>query len=80
MSYLKNKVSPVHDDLGEAEVDELEVAAAIEEQVLRLEVAVDVPPLVQVLERRGDARRVEGSVDLVQDGVALRGEGLGVSS
>lgn len=45
--------------LREAEVGDLEVAVLVEQQVLRLQVAVDDALRVQVLEGRGDLRAVE---------------------
>ena len=47
------------DNLGEAKVDHLDVALGIEKKVLGLEVSVDDVVFMQVLERDGDARRVE---------------------
>ena len=61
-------------------VDELDVTVGAHHDVLWLKVAVHYMVRVQVAEGHGDARRVEGRVSLGQDGVTLRGEGLGVSS
>mmetsp|Transcript_24197 Transcript_24197/g.63890 ORF Transcript_24197/g.63890 Transcript_24197/m.63890 type:complete len:496 (-) Transcript_24197:329-1816(-) len=52
------------DDLGEAKVDNLEVAVLVDEQILGLEVAVGDEVVVQVLEGEGDVGRVEGDVRL----------------
>mmetsp|Transcript_38597 Transcript_38597/g.90238 ORF Transcript_38597/g.90238 Transcript_38597/m.90238 type:complete len:465 (-) Transcript_38597:1410-2804(-) len=52
----------VGDDLGEAEIDHLEVALLVDEQVLGLEVAVDDFEAVHVREDRHDLRRVEARV------------------
>mmetsp|Transcript_21007 Transcript_21007/g.63140 ORF Transcript_21007/g.63140 Transcript_21007/m.63140 type:complete len:390 (-) Transcript_21007:239-1408(-) len=52
---------------GEPKVDELEVALGVEDEVLRLEVAVhDAALVVQVAEHVGDARGVEAGVVLVE--------------
>ncbi len=45
--------------LGEPEVDQLDVAPRLQQQVLRLQVSVDDVTRVQVVERFQDAGRVE---------------------
>ena len=62
------------DDLGEAEIDDLEVAVLIDEQVLRLEVAVGDEVLVQVLEPARDVGGVESDVALTQLGPLTVGD------
>ena len=54
--------------LGKAEVDHLDVTLRVEQQVLRLEIAVDDLPVVQILEGRYDDRRVEGGHGLLEVG------------
>ena len=60
------RVGPTGDDLCEAKVDELRVARRVDENVLRLEVAVGDALRVQVAKRRRDAGAVEARGGLVQ--------------
>ena len=62
----------VLDQLGEAEVDDLQVALAVEQQVLGLEVAVDDVAVVEVLEREHHRRAVEGGGGLVELALLLQ--------
>ena len=56
----------VGEHLGEAKVDELEVAVGVEQQILRLEVAVDDVERVQVRDDRRHLRDVEDDLRLVE--------------
>ena len=58
-SQQVEKCIPYLQFLCEAEVDQLDVADGVEEQVLGLEVAVDDAPAVQVVEGLHHAGRVE---------------------
>ena len=53
--------APVLEFLGEAEVGEFEVSLAVEQQVLRLEIAVDEAERMKVVEREDDLGGVEQS-------------------
>ncbi len=52
--------------LGESKVDELDVSGRVQKQVLRLEVPVDYPPGVQVVEGLDHARGVEAGGGVVK--------------
>mmetsp|Transcript_21837 Transcript_21837/g.47931 ORF Transcript_21837/g.47931 Transcript_21837/m.47931 type:complete len:529 (-) Transcript_21837:321-1907(-) len=70
-----------HDGLGlrrvaEIEVAEHDVTVGVQEDVLRLEVAVDVPEEVEVLQREEDLRGVEPHVLLGEALLGLRHEQL----
>ena len=47
------------DDFGEPKVDELHIAASIEQQVLRFEIAIDNAATVEVMKRLDDATTVK---------------------
>eukprot|EP00966_Prymnesium_polylepis_P002459 56624-Prymnesium_polylepis.1 len=64
--------------LGEAEVAHDGVASHVDEDVLRLQVAVDDVPALQVLDRRDDARRVESREVVAQ--LAARSQRTSTSS
>eukprot|EP00967_Tisochrysis_lutea_P147237 scaffold279435_cov33-Tisochrysis_lutea.AAC.3 len=55
--------SPFHHP-GKAEIDELDVAPPVQQNVLRLQVAVCYPQGVKILKRIGDHRRVQKDVAL----------------
>ena len=54
----RQQVGVVVEEPGQAEVEDLHAAVAVEQDVARLDVAVDQPGLVGVLQARGAAWRM----------------------
>ena len=60
------RLAPLRDPLGEPEVDHLDVSPGVQEEVLRLQVPVDDPPGVEVIDGGYDAGHVEPGGGVVE--------------